>query len=121
MKKFKEFKVRIDSNALKKACFYHAESLGLVKDNRSQPNDGYLYICNGEYGICADGSVKFNRVKYIMPLNEFFKLTPADVVVEPERYWVTLITSFQDFGKNKSCKLNQSQIDEIKAIMEREE
>ena len=116
MKKFKEFKVRTYGiKSLSKALVRHAQHIGYEHDN---DNDDYDWFWCGKKGDCALCNTAGKSMT--LSLDEFFRLTPKDVIVEPEK---TLWSFCQEEVRGVDLvrrKLTQSQIDEIKAIMERE-
>lgn len=110
MKKFKEFEVKTHSvKQLSKALVNHAQMLG------------YKFDCDwGDYNFIrlrSDGHYYLSScedIEEFMSLDEFFKLTPEDVIVEPERYSCRF--SFHS-NVSEDHFLTQDQIERIKDIM----
>jgi hypothetical protein len=116
MKKFKEFDVKTHGvKQLSKALVSHAEMLGYKFDCDWGDYDFIKFHENGGCYLCA-----IPNKEDIISLDEFFKLTPEDVIIEPERFKFKYYWGYQGGGiyehVNRVC-LTQDQIDRIKDIM----
>ena len=124
MKKFKEYTLKINKNP----CLYDAikqkgTELGYHFYKYDKENLYWLYLNgNGETGWNIKDAFTHSHhyVNCEISIRDFFKLTPADVVIEPELFNFNF--TYENIRGSSSIvgELYQSQIDEIEAIMERE-
>lgn len=120
MKKFKEFRLRVpsDKRALFDCVVDVAYELGYMWNGHKKKITNKLSFKNYRYGSIVfdeDGCLTQGNVgDKCMSFDEFFALTPEDVVIEPD-------TQHCDFNVPDeglfSEELTQDQIDRIKAIM----
>ena len=111
MKKYREFKVETHSiKSLSKALVKHAKHIGYKHDG---DNDDYPWFWCGAQGDCALCNTAEDEI--ILSLDEFFKLTKEDVIVEPERFACEF--SYGVKGVCMEPMLTQDQIDRIKEVM----
>ena len=117
--KFKSFYVlAVDNKTLFKAMIKHGEFLGYkVNDLHADLSRlGYFrFYKNGIMQSCVNPLANFNGFDELS-LEDFFKLTPEDVRVEPERFLYNLYDAENNIENQKY--LTQDQIDRIKTIME---
>lgn len=118
MKKFREFYVITENENLRKACFKHGVSLGYSASIFGFKT-GIVFQKSGE---CYDfyGSNHSDKERYTrIALDEFFALTPEDVIVEPDKADIYSCFMYEIDGHTYgfNSKQNQGQIDRIKAIM----
>ena len=118
MKKFKKFYINLPTNKhLIDVVKSHIEHLGYKKHFCGDDYDFVTTYSDGDYQICT-GEKNGEQIT----LDEFFRLAPDDVIVEPEKVLFVFKTASNENGNifYKKEWLTQSQIDEITAIMERE-
>lgn len=115
MKKFKEYTVNTQGiKSLSKALVKHAIHLGYNFDG---DYDDYEFLCCFDDGECYLTDI--NHLNGIS-LDEFFELTPKDVVIDTEPE-TRLFRAYLMWSKNGLSEYNaqvtQDQIDRIKVIM----
>ena len=124
MKKFKEFKIDTHHPDLSNAIQRKAFDLGYrwCGNSSDQNNMARFLFFNYQGGI----SYEFNDQEFFnshefkeLSIPDLFKLTPEDVVVEPERFCVALEHN-PCLGQKETFQRHctQDQIDRIKAIMD---
>ena len=115
MKKFREFEVKTHGiKSLEKALVKHAKYLGYKFDNDW---DKYTYFRLGKDGGCWFSSPFKDKE---LTLDEFFALTPEDVIDEPERFNVEFVL-YDHHGRIKDTSnidLTQDQINRICGVMD---
>ena len=113
MKKYREFKVETHSiKSLSKALVKHAKHIGYKHDG---DNDDYPWFWCGAQGDCALCNTAEDEI--ILSLDEFFKLTKEDVIVEPERFECELAQKIGLNCKTTRVDLTQDQINRIFEVM----
>jgi hypothetical protein len=123
MKMFKEFVVIANENELlAKAICMHLERLGYSGAPKGRFNEGYCYYaCSDGYAGWDDAAENSVDDYQKITLDEFFSLTPEDVIIEPERFDVRVDLSVRNNSGHNNLvlysKLEASQIDRIKDIM----
>ena len=85
MKKYKEFHIRTNYNKnLVKAACKHFDKLGMTRVFSRNKYTGISFInsySDGDYQKCVESGIACGNE---MTLDEFFRLTKEDVVIEPE-------------------------------------
>ena len=116
MKKFKEFQIVTPNMVCFNLCSKYALSLG-YKDM----NNLYDGFTSGLW-LGIDGQVSSLEKKMtrqpVITLDEFFALTPEDVVLGPKRVLWEFENQTEGVTEWFARRLTQDQIDRIKAIME---
>lgn len=112
--KFKSFYIRVTSEAMHKACYEHGLSLGYRQYDDKHFSGALSFYRDGDFQatpqVCIDPSTQIT-------LDEFFALTPEDVIVEPKRFNVCFSYNTPSDYSTVRDMLTQDQIDRIKAIM----
>lgn len=116
MKKFKEFYVQIPNNQeLRGALLSQSSNLGYMRFKF--PETEYCtYGFNGYGGVGANTGGRMSGISgHKLTLEEFFALTPEDVVVEPERFEY----AFYHISEKRSeiYRITKDQIDRVQEIL----
>lgn len=114
MKKFKEFSVKTTSFPMADAVISHLKKLGYI-------GAGYWYRPEDSYVLCdSNGFFGWHQKNGngLIGLDEFFAITPEDVLIEPKTTACLFIKEQHDLDNCKWVDLSDEQINEITAIME---
>jgi len=117
MKKFKQFYIKPTSEAMNKACVNHGKELGYSFHGICDYYGVIEFHDSGEF-LTHTTSLTSNKLS----IDDFFKLTKEDVIVESERFTIRLTeygvkTSYGDIvSTSELCDLTREQINRIKEI-----